>query len=119
MDNFLKRKQWKTSHAAINSNESAIRYFRAVDKVKYYDHTDHADESESDNLLSLDEEPDTRYRRLDSMRSMDIEEQNLLGPTRTWAVIQRIVSCPLGTKIHKMLKTEKAFWKSMKTENEA
>ena len=62
VDNFLKRKVFKTaptnvalvSDASVGS-DSNVKYHKASDKVSYYnkvaDHTD----SESDGLLSLDE----------------------------------------------------------------
>ena len=56
VDNFLKKKKWKAVHSPINSNESAVKYFSAVEKIKYYENTQCADESESDVLLSYDDE---------------------------------------------------------------
>ncbi len=60
MDNFLKKKKWKTVHSTISNNETAVKYFKAVGKVKYYNPTDQGNDSESDTLLSYDEEIDNK-----------------------------------------------------------
>lgn len=62
VDNFLKKKVMKISpQLPTPSNESAMKYFKAVETVKYYSKTEHADDSESDMLLSMDDEVDIRY----------------------------------------------------------
>ena len=66
MDNFLKKKAFKITPQQGSSsaggsghghhNDSAMKYFSAVETVKYYERTEHADESESDILLSMDDD---------------------------------------------------------------
>ena len=67
VDNFLKKKAFKITPQQTTSNgggnENGMKYFTAVETVKYYERTEHADESESDVLLSLDEDGDLRYTR--------------------------------------------------------
>jgi hypothetical protein len=56
VDNFLMRKGLGVKRST--SNGDSIRYHKAADKVKYYPRSDGtvADESDSDVLLSLDED---------------------------------------------------------------
>ncbi|CAH1784250.1 unnamed protein product [Owenia fusiformis] len=64
VDNFLMRKSWKSQSMTtlVTADSSGVKYFKAVDKVKYYSKSEKADESESDILLSVDEDQDTRHR---------------------------------------------------------
>ena len=63
VDNFLKRKVFKTTLTNValvtdpsGGSDSSMKYHKASDKVSYYNElaTEHTD-SESDGLLSLDE----------------------------------------------------------------
>ena len=86
VDNFLKKKKWKTVHTSINSNDSAMKYFKAVQKVKYYENTEHADESdESDILLSYDEEStmDSKFHCMEGNGSARSVQYSLLTPNLT------------------------------------
>ena len=58
MDNFLKKQIRESSPSRlINSNESAVKYFKAMDKVKYYSKVNSKDHgSETDVLLSGDDD---------------------------------------------------------------
>jgi len=82
VDNFLKKQTYNTVHrASINSNDTAMKYFKAVDNVKYYNNTEKADESESDVLLGNDEEADCKSIGLDN--GIAGEHYRLLNPTVT------------------------------------
>lgn len=65
VDNFLKKQVRKTTtvhHTAITSNDTALKYFKAMDKVKYYKQVRREDVgSESDVLLSCDEDTESQY----------------------------------------------------------
>ena len=86
MDNFLKRKKWgKPAHSSISNNESAMKYFKAVQKVKYYNNPENADDSESDVLLSLDDEPDSKLVNINNGMTTETssEQYRLLSTTVT------------------------------------
>ena len=62
VDNFLKRKVFKTSPTnvalvtdASGGSDSSIKYHKASDKVSYYKNVADNTDSESDGLLSLDD----------------------------------------------------------------
>ena len=72
VDNFLKRKIKKSlgsSNGADSSSGSSVKYVKATNKVKYYSRTENVDGSESDVLLSLDEDMETRFRIMDRQDS--------------------------------------------------
>jgi len=88
VDNFLKKSlHHKPSHGPISNNESASKYFRAVQKVRYHKQTSGGAESESDALLSLDDEPnDAPANQMISVNGPlidSIEEACLLNATVT------------------------------------
>ncbi len=63
VDNFLKKKIRKSSNQVnpINGNDSAMRYFKSSEKVRYYRKCDQTENSESDMdiLLQTEEEPES------------------------------------------------------------
>ncbi len=81
VDNFLKKKKWKTAHTSVNSNESAVKYFKAIGKVKYYNPAGQGDDSESDTLLSFDDESDHKFAAQNNGHLP--EQHRLLSPQTT------------------------------------
>ena len=89
VDNFLKKQVRKTTsvHAAITNNDTALKYFKAMDKVKYYHKVGPEDGSESDVLLSNDEGmSDSQYRAAGTSSAKlthSADDFSLLVPTAT------------------------------------
>lgn len=94
VDNFLKKKAFKkpTVAAPVENGNSGVKFFKMVDKARYFNANATNDDSESDVLLSLDEDPETsaRYRGSENPLNRTISDSDggssqygLLSPAST------------------------------------
>lgn len=63
MDNFLKRKIQTNKSVFVNERDTAMKYYKDSERVKYYKNVEAAGEFETDVLLLDDHEGDSDLKQ--------------------------------------------------------
>ena len=92
VDNFLKKKAFKKPKANISTTENGVKYFRTLDKVKYFTGAKKAEDSESDILLSLDEESEMGSARFRAVESNMLNRSDSDGGSSQYGLLSPAVT---------------------------
>jgi hypothetical protein len=92
VDNFLKKKAFKKPKTNISITDGGVKFYKTEGKAKYFNKTVRPEDSESDILLSVDEDVENgpRYRGSDNPLVRAVSESD--GGSSSYSLLSHTVT---------------------------